>query len=278
MRSVVVVVLLSLFGGATSARADWLPPLRLDTATIIDAALLIAPTLPAELLSTKTPAVQLPADYAWVERDTRAFWYSAGAAAVTALGTHVLIGIPVLLLTTGVVATLNPGGALPIVTLAVALGIGGAYAFGAAAISALAALLVFNGMSEIYEGDYVTALTANFAGSLVSTAVTTLTFGGGALLFHGMALLSEFTGSAGLTTLQIFTFLGAMPAVVIAGIALIAVPALVTSWALAASAHPREGYEIDDQWLSPTTTALEPRRDPVRGEAHYVVVMPLAFP
>lgn len=290
MRSLVVVVLLAVFGGtllgANGARAQSFGGLsgvagglgdlrlQLDTGTALEVATLaLAPVLPTlDVLPAKAQALQLPADYAWVERDTRAFWYAAGAAAVTSLGAHVLIGIPVLVLSAGILGSLGGGGALPVITLVAALGIGGAYAFAESLVAALAATLVFNGMSEIYEGDYLTALMAHFTGNLVSTAVTSLTFGGGLLLFHGVGQLAEFTGQAGLTTLQIFSFLGAMPAVVIAGIALIAVPALVSAWALASSAHPRPGYEIDEDWQKPTAQALPPSREPA---AQYAIAVPL---
>ncbi len=282
MRSLVVVVLLAVFAGAGTANAQNTGigfgsfNLRLDTDTSMQvASMVLTPLLPSlQALPAKAQALQLPADYAWVERDTRAFWYAAGAAAVTSLGAHVLIGIPVLVLTAGVLGGLAGGGALPIVTLAIALGVGGAYAFAESLVAALAATVVFNGMSEIYEGDYLSALMAHFMGNLVSTAVTSLTFGGGILLFHGVGQLAEFTGQAGLNTLQIFSFLGAMPAIVIAGIALIAVPALVSAWALATSAHPRPGYAIDEDWQKPTAQALPPSREPF-AESRYAISVPL---
>ncbi|MDP2344971.1 MAG: hypothetical protein Q8O67_28760 [Deltaproteobacteria bacterium] len=262
---VAAVVVMSVAG---SARAGGFLPtaLRLDAVTVLDAVAVVAafsPTLPLDLLASRAPPVQLPPDYAWVERDTRAFWYSAGASAVTSLGTHVLVGIPVLVIASAGIAGI--AATAPITALALAVGVVGLYAFSESLLSSLAGFLVFNGMSETYEGNYLTCLLAHFGGNLASTAVTTLTFGGGALLFHGMGLLSEFTGGAGLQTVQIFSFLGAMPAIVIAGIAIVAVPALASAWALAVSATPRAGYEIDDQWLSPAEAALEPRirREPV---------------
>lgn len=294
MRSVVVVVLLALLGGAGQARAQAVRSgaalaqavgfqLHLDSELALDVLQVALPELdalvpslvPSQVLPAKSQALQLPADYAWIERDTRAFWYSAGASAVTALGAHVLIGIPVLVLGGGLIATLSAAGP-PVVAIALALGIAGTYAFAESVIAALAGVLVFNGMSEIYEADYLPGLMAHFLGTLVSTTVTTLTFGGGLLLFHGMTLLSEFTGSAGVTTLQIFSFLGAMPAVVIAGIALIAVPALVSSWAMATSAHPRAGYEVDENWQMPTQAALPPSSSSDRdGAPRYAVAVPL---
>jgi hypothetical protein len=54
--------------------------------------------------------------------------------------------------------------------------------------------------------------------------------------------------------LSVFSLLGAMPAVVIAGIALIAVPALATAWALSAGASAKPGFAIDEHWASPTVS------------------------
>ncbi len=273
---VAVLVVASFAGGARARHQPLL--LRLDSVAILDAVSVVAalsPTLPLDLLAARAAPVQLPADYAWIERDTRAFWYSAGAAAVTSLGTHVLVGIPSLVVlgagVAGIAAT------APITALALSVGILGLYAFGESLLSSLAGYIVFNGMSETYQGNYLTCLLAHFGGNLASTAVTTLTFGGGALLFHGMGLLAEFTGGAGIGTVSIFSFLGAMPAIVIAGIAVIAVPALAASWALAVSATPRAGYEIDDQWLAPPPASAErtKHRDPV---VVGLLTLPLPFP
>ncbi len=313
MRCALVAVAFSAcFAAAPAAQAGGLvPSLRLDTALVVDTTVMLVGTLPSvaafaqsaalsaardaardatrdsahDVVNARSQVRQLPSDYAWVERDTRAFWYSAGAGAVTSLASHVLIGVPTLVLSVGLIMGVTAGAAPAVgfaVGLALAIGIGGTYAFAESLLSALASTLVFNGLSELYEGDYVTALMAHFGGSLVSTAVTTVTFGGGVLLFHGMGALAEFTGSAGLTTVQVFSFLGAMPAVVIAGIALIAVPALVTAWALAVSASPRKGFEIDEEWLTPVARAREPRPDRDRSlglePARYAFALPLPIP
>ena len=289
-RAALVAVVVVATSFASGARAgSFVPVLRLDVVTVLDAVstvVALSPTLPLELLAARQAPVVLPSDYAWIERDTRAFWYSAGAAAVTSLGTHVLVGIPTLVLASAGIAGI--AATAPITALAIAVGVVGLYAFSESLLSSLAGFLVFNGMSETYESNYLTALLAHFGSTLASTAVTTLTFGGGALLFHGMGLLSEFTGGAGLSTVQIFSFLGAMPAIVIAGIAMIAIPALATAWALSVSATPRAGYEIDENWLSardvavPSQPALEPDAAPVRNRRDPVVVtaftMPLPIP
>ncbi len=230
---------------------------------VVDAAVRAPPTLPSV--------------YAWVERDTRAFWYSAGASAVTSLGAHVLVGLPVAAVTAAGMGGLAASNGIfgQALAMGLAFGVGGTYALAVSLLSSFAALTVFNGMSEFYEGRFVPALGAHFAGLLASSAVTALTFGGGLLMFHGAGQLAVFTGSAGLQTLAIFSFLGAMPAIVIAGIALVAVPALVTSWALSVSASPREGYAIDPAWLTSTSTTTAPTATSTRETAHYAMAVAL---
>lgn len=260
--------------------------LRLDTSLLIEvagivdqaqrpmatlASLPLTPVLDA-LAAGRAPTV--PAHYAWVERDTRAFWYAAGASAVTTLGVHILGGLPTLVFGGTVVqGMLSSGLGFPTVT-AVALGLFLTYTAAESAVTALVATHVFNSLSTTYEAHYLSGFLAHFAGGVASTAVTMLTFGGGLLLFHGVGLLSEFTGSAGISSLQIFSFLGAMPAVVVAGTALIAVPALATAWALAAGATPRAGYAIDEQWQSPV---VEGAIDPTRTIGAVAVQRPMTF-
>ena len=251
--------------------------LRLDAVGVLDAVSLVvalSPTLPADLLATRAERVQLPAAWAWVEKDTRAFWYSAAASWVTSLATHILVGAPVLALSAAAIA--GVAGSAPIAVLALSLGVLGLYAFSESVLSSLSGFVVFNAMSETYQGHYLSALLAHFGATLAATAATTLTLGGGALLLHGITSLAQFTGGAGLQTIGVFTLLGALPAIVIAGIAIIALPALAQAWALAVSASPREGYEIDEAWLSPVQAALEPerRRDPVLLTA-FTVPLPI---
>lgn len=252
--------------------------LRVDLGVVADAAVLIdrlqhvtgdagqlstsLPWLPAtEALAAAQPKPRIPAHYAWVERDTRAFWYAAGAGAVTTLGTHVLAGIPTLALAGQVVSLMLANGGM-VGALAATAGFFVAYSAAEAAVSALVSMLVFDSMSDTYESHFLSGFAGHLAGGLASTAVTTLTFGGGLLLFHGMGLLSEFTGGAGFQSLQIFTFLGAMPAVVIAGTALIAIPALATAWALSSGATAKPGFAIDENWMAPTVS--QRLEDPAR--------------
>lgn len=276
-----------LFSLATPPAAASSSELRLDgallleVAGVIDAlgrpatALTSLPSLPlVEAMAATAPTV--PAHYAWIERDSRAFWYAAGAGAVTTLAVHILGGIPVLAVGSSFVGSLI-GAGMP-GAVAAALGLFIAYSAAEAAISALVSTLVFNTMSTTYEASYLSGFLGHFAGGIGATAVTTLTFGGGLLLLHGAGVLTEFTGGAGISSLQIFSFLGAMPAVVIAGTALVAVPAIATAWALAAGAAPKTGYAIDDDWQRP---GLESRvDDPARARSlgTVAVAMPIAVP
>jgi len=255
-----------------------MPQLRVDLTVVADAAVLIdrlqrvagasgqltssMPWLPAtDALAAAAPKPRIPAHYAWVERDTRAFWYAAGAGAVTTLGTHVLAGIPTLALAGQVVSLMLSNGGL-VGALAATAGFFVAYSAAEATISALVSMLVFDSMSDTYESHFLSGFAAHLVGSLASTAVTTMTFGGGLLLLHGMGLLSEFTGGAGLESLTVFSLLGAMPAVVIAGTALIAIPALATAWALSAGATAKPGFAIDERWMAPTIS--QRLEDPAR--------------
>ena len=248
---------------SSAARASSLLPqsLHVDVAVIADAAVLVdrlhlvgpLPLAPfTDALAWSAPP-SIPAHYAWVERDTRAFWYAAGAGAVTTLGTHVLAGIPTLALAGNVISLMLANGGL-VGALAATAGFFMAYSAAEAALSTLVAMLVFDGLSDTYESHFMSGFAGHLVGAIASTAVTTLTLGGGMLLFHGVGLLRDFTGGAGFQSLSVFSLLGAMPAVVIAGIALIAVPALATAWALSAGASAKPGFAIDEHWASPTVS------------------------
>ena len=190
-----------------------------------------------------TPPLVVPQRYGWVLDDGRPFWYAAGASAVVALGTHVLVGLPVLVFSSMVltpVAAVAPAAILPVL-----FGLGGAYLIGQSAIAAGAATVAFSATSDLYDGNFVTGLAAHVGGALVGAGVSGLTFGIGGLLFGGLTMIAEFTGSAGVQAIGVFSLLGALPAVVIGGIALVGVPAVLGAWALAAGATAKEGYAID---------------------------------
>lgn len=281
-----------LLSWSTPAAASPLK-LQLDVEMVTDAITMVtALRAPVMRLSAGTTAVlpmlqalpavehpSVPAHYAWVERDTRSFWYSAGAGAVTTLGTHILVGLPTLFISAGLIGPMMNDGSPA--ALAVGVGIFTAYTLLESGLSSLVAMLVFDSMSETYESRYLTGFLGHFGGAVLSTAVTTLTFGFGLLALHGSTVLSDFTGNAGFQALSIFSVLGAMPAVVIAGTALIAVPALTTSWALSAGAVARPGYEIDPRWRIPTVA--ERTEDPTRhrhreSDRVATVGIPIALP
>lgn len=221
-----------------------------------------------------TPSLVVPPRYDWVVEDGRAFWYSAGASAVVALGTHVLVGLPVTVITLMSTSTLLS--AAPAMYLPVLLGVGSAYLLGQSAVAAAAAWMVFNGTSDVYQTNYLTSLAAHVGGTIVGAGVSVLTFGLGGLLFGGLTTLAEFTGSAGITAIGVFSLLGSLPAVVIGGIALVGAPALIGVWALAVTAEAKEGYSIDRQWRA--APALAPAAPVARGDAPALPIANLALP
>jgi hypothetical protein len=262
---------------AAPARAGLVPPLRLDAVVLADVGAVAWSLAQAAGqaaadgsgwrvdgdglglgLEQQRPDLTLPEHYAWVERDTRAFWYSAGTGAAATLATHVLAGLPALVFGSSLVAAV--AAASPAAAFGLGFGLTTGYFFAESALSALIATLVFDGTSDLYRSKYLAALGAHFVGNVMSTGATALIFGGGLLLIHGAGLLSEFTAGGGLSALSLFSVLGAMPGIVVAGVALVVVPALVTSWAIAVTATARPGYEIDDDWRKPTALFDEPGR------------------
>jgi hypothetical protein len=255
MRLLLVVAALSC--ALPAAAQVELPQLRLRT-SILDV---------SQAVVGKTPSLVLPERYSWALDDGRAFWFAAGGSSVVALGTHVLVGLPTL-----VIATV-PGGpasaagdASPATRVPLLLGISSVYLVGEAAVAALAATLVFNGVSKIYRGNYLVSFSAHLAGAVLGAAVTALPFGTGGLLLGGLSALGEFTGGAGQGAILVFSVLGALPAVVIGAIALVGVPAVIGAWAMSVSAEPKEGYVIDPRWRDPA---------PVQGAAAPLLTIPL---
>lgn len=218
-----------------------------------------------------TPPLVVPQRYGWVLDDGRPFWYAAGASAVVALGTHVLVGLPVLVFTNLAIGAVAPVAALPVL-----LGVGGVYLIGQSALAAGAATVAFSATSDLYDGNFVTGLAAHVGGALVGAGVSGLTFGIGGLLLGGLLMITEFTGSAGIQAISVFSLLGALPAVVIGGIALVGVPAVLGAWALAAGATAKEGYAIDPSWQLPTPPV--PAAPVARGDAASLPVATLALP
>ena len=225
-------------------------------------------------LAAASPSIVIPPRYGWILDDGRAFWFSAGASSVVALGSHVLVGLPTLFVAgqfATQIATTSPAAMVPFL-----VGVGGVYMLAQTALSSLAAVLFFNGTSKIYDGNYLAAFAGHIAGSILGVAVSALSFGVGYMLVGGLGLLVEFTGSAGLQAIQVFSLLGALPAVVIGGIALVGVPALVGAWAMAVSATPKAGYVVTPAWQDPApapAAALLPK--PAVDERTGAVAVPL---
>ncbi|MBI1947264.1 MAG: hypothetical protein HYS27_16335 [Deltaproteobacteria bacterium] len=291
MRTALAFVTLSAAVLSTEAAAFSLelPPLR---APILDLDTVVSELAPfqAEVASRSpdgdapsglffgTPPLVVPPRYGWVLDDGRPFWYAAGASAVVALGTHVLVGLPVTVIASMAISpfiTLAPAATLPVL-----FGIGGVYLLAQSALAAGAATLAFGATSDLYDGNYLAGLAAHVGGALLGAGVSGLTFGIGGLLFGGLNMIAEFTGSAGLSGIGVFSLLGALPAVVIGGIALVGVPAVLGAWALAAGATAKEGYAIDPHWRSPTPPPAPavPVTPVARGDAAALPVASLALP
>jgi hypothetical protein len=221
--------------------------------------------------ASASPSIVVPPRYGWIIDEGRPFWFAAGASSVVALGTHVLVGFPTLVITgsaAGNVAQSSPAAALPLL-----LGVGGAYMLAQTALSSLTAFLVFNATSKVYDGNWLVAFGAHVAGTLLGAAVSALPFGTGFMLYGGLEGLSEFTGRTGLGAVAVLSVLGALPAIVIGGIALIGVPAIIGSWAMAISATPKEGYAIHRG--PPPAPPQGPPASPPTARASDIVPVPM---
>jgi hypothetical protein len=173
--------------------------------------------------------------------DGRAFWYASGAAAATSLGARVVLGVPVFFAGVGLlgVATLAP---IPALLAVVAIAVATSIIDSAAA--AAVGTWVFNSTSKSYEADFLPAFLGHFAGDILGSFVSGLVFGMGGMLLYGLVSIVDFIGQNAIQSATLFTFLGAMPAVVLAGVAGVALPALVCAWALTATAHAKPGFRI----------------------------------
>ena len=220
--------------------------------------------------------VELAPRYDWMAEESRAFWYSAAAAGAVSGGMRLIIGLPVF--GAGLGAVSQASAAAPVLGLALTLGLVGLYSLAESLVVGLAELIVFNAMSRVYEGDYLTAVAAHFAGNIFASGAALLTFGGGLVLLGGLDQLREFTGGAGIDMVTVFSVVGALPAVVVVGIALIAIPALLSSWAVAVAAKPRDGYLVDPNWQSPTARAIDPSRKRHDGDDVPISGVAIAIP
>lgn len=262
MHRALIVVALALGLAAPAAAQESLlrlPEFRLRTPSldVINVPL-------TQPLAAATPSIVLPPRYGFALDDGRAFWFAAGASSVVALGTHVLVGIPTFAI--GMSAAGNVAATSPSVQVPIILGVSGAYVLAESALASLAAMLVFNSVSKVYDGNYLVAFGAHVAGTALGAAVSVVPFVTGTMLVSGMASLAEFTGGAGAGAIFVFSVLGALPAVVIGGIALVGVPAIIGAWAMSVSATTKPGYTIDPRWRDPA---------PVQGAAAPLITIPL---
>jgi hypothetical protein len=273
MRVALIAVVLA-FGISETAQAQ----VRLDRVVSIPSlgSFDILPDIPDFKLRTSTldvfaatPSIIIPPRFSWVVDDGRAFWFSAGASAVVTLGTHVLVGLPTLVVTFSAAGSL--AGTSPAAVVPVLLGAGATYMLVQTALASLASYLVFNGMSKVYDASYIVSLAAHIAGSFLGAGVSALVFGTGIMLIGGLTGLAEFTGSAGISAVSVFSVLGALPAVVIGGIALVGVPAIVGSWGMAVAATPKPGFAVDPSWKDPSPTLS--RSSPRDSESVPVVAL-----
>jgi hypothetical protein len=186
--------------------------------------------------------------------DTRVFWYAAGASAITSLATRVMMAIPGFFLLAGVTAAgpaLGPfGGWIMLLTGWVVSTVIDA------SVSALAGSFVYDNVSKFYESSFFPGFAGQLAGGALANGVLWMTIGYGLMLTTGLDLVSPFAPNGAFEPIGIFSALGVMPALVIAFLASVALPAVVGTWALAATAKPKEGYVIDPLWRP-----LDARRD-----------------
>lgn len=209
------------------------------------------------------------------QEDTRVFWYATGAAAITSLATRVLLAIPGFFVL-GI--TLAAGSVLPPVASWVLLvGAVAGWAIIDSALSALAGSFVYDRVSKFYTSSFLPGFAGQLAGATLAGGVLWLTMGFGLMLTTGLELITPFTLQGALTTVQLFSALGVMPALVVAFLASVALPAVMGTWALAVTARPKDGYVIDRSWRP----LDKPRASLSRADRDRLFVPPvltLAFP
>jgi hypothetical protein len=188
----------------------------------------------------------LPLRRVTVQEESRVFWYAAGASAITSVGARVLLVVPGLFalgLAGASSALLGPVG-----TFMLLVGLATGFVVGDAALSALAASLVYDNVSRFYSSRYLPTFAGHLLGNVLSVGATSLMIGFGGMLLFGLESLSAFAGPGAFQAILVFTTLGVMPAFVVAFLASVAVPAVIGTWALAASASPRAGFVIEPGW------------------------------
>lgn len=179
--------------------------------------------------------------------ESRVFWFSAGASAVTSLAARVLLVIPtwvgLALVSAGAASVLGP-----VAAFVMMLGIVGGYTVAESAAAALVSSLVFDNASHFYTSSFLSSFGGHLLGNGLAAGVMWLSLGFGWMLFHGVDALAAFTTGAAANAISVFSILGAMPVFVVVFLASVALPAVLGTWSMAATAKPREGYVIDPTW------------------------------
>lgn len=206
--------------------------------------------------------------------EARVLWYAAGATGLTSLASRVLLAGP-----TYLIGALSAGAGLvlnPVAGTVLTLAMFGTFTVVDSALSALMGSVLFNNLSDVYETTFLPGFLGHLAGNALAVGATRIIFGFGGMLIGGLGTLSPFLGSGIVELVAVFSMLGVLPALVVTFIASLAVPAIMSTWAMAATAKAKAGYEIDPTWrpsASPSERALpEKRRLPV------FVTLPLPAP
>lgn len=233
----------------------------------------LAAASPAEAGSSATASAPAGHRYGWALEDSRVYWYTAGASAVTSLAARVVLIIPAYLI--GAIAVASGLALNPVVATIVTLAVVAGFTVVDAAISGLIASLTFNSVSRFYESDFLTGFAGHLAGNVLSAGAFWLVFGFGGMLIAGLDFVTPFTVNGVAQMLLAFSTLGVLPALVVTFIAGVAVPALVGAWALSATARPRDGYAIDPTWRPYETGTAAERALPEERRLRAQVVIPL---
>lgn len=197
---------------------------------------------PAAVAEGELPLRRVPS----FNEEARVFWYAAGASAIASLGTRVLLMVPAWL----VAITVAAGGVFlgPVASTMLVIGLIAGLTVADAGISALAASLVYDNVSRFFSARYLPTFAGHLLGSGMSSSVLYLSVGFGGMLLVGLEALSAFSAPGVFQAIAIFSGLGVMPVFVVAFLASVALPAVIGTWALTATASPRPGFVVDPTW------------------------------
>ena len=181
-----------------------------------------------------------------VKRESRIFWYAAGASALTSLAVRVIAIIPGMF-ALGAAATVGA-----VVGPPALIAMLGAMAIGLvtvdAAVAALATTILFDAMSTHYSSRYFAVFGGQFAGNVITLGTLGLLAGYAGLAVNGAYTLEGYVGRDPGNVLLAFSIFGVMPAFVVVFLAAFIFPAAIGAWAAMVAARPREGYVVDKSW------------------------------